>query len=62
MGEGPLQIGDRVVSLQVPGIFVVLGRKGPLVEIESERGLRMTVAESGLRRPNGAAVPKDDPE
>jgi len=47
------QVGDRVVHLQVPGVFVVVGRRGSMLEIESARGLRMTVHEIGLRRLDG---------
>lgn len=45
--------GDRVVSLQVPGVFVVIGRRGSFVEIESDRGLRLTVSEVQVRRLDG---------
>jgi len=37
----------------VQGIFTVLARRGPLVDIENERGVRMTVAVIALRRLNG---------
>jgi hypothetical protein len=46
-------VGDRVVSLQVPGVFTVVGRRGIFVEIENERGVQLTVAERALRRVNG---------
>ena len=36
--DGTIRLGDRVVHLQVPGVFTVIGRRGPFLEIESERG------------------------
>jgi hypothetical protein len=48
-----IRVGDRVVTVQVPGIFTVLARRGALVDIENERGVRMTVAVSALRRVDG---------
>ena len=52
--------GDRVVHLQVPGVFVVLARRGTLLDVESERGLRMTVREIAVRRLDGVLPePKD---
>lgn len=56
-----LQLGDRVINLQVPGVFIVVGRRGVLIDIETEQGLRMTVLESGLRRLDGPPpVPRDE--
>jgi len=44
----------------VPGVFVVVGRRGGFLEVENARGLRMTIHEVGLRRVGGTpAVPKD---
>ena len=58
--DGTIRLGDRVVHLQVPGVFTVIGRRGPFLEIESERGLRMTVHEVGVRRLEGPPPePKD---
>ena len=58
MGEGPIKVGDRVINLQVPGIFVVLGRQGTMmVEIRSDAGLRMVVHEASLRRLHDAPDP-----
>jgi hypothetical protein len=54
VGEESIRVGDRVVNLQVPGVFVVVGRRGSFVEIENDRGLRMTLHEVALRRLNGA--------
>jgi hypothetical protein len=55
-----IRVGDRVVHLQVPGVFVVARRRGALLDLESDRGLRMTVREVAVRRLDGApAVPKD---
>ena len=59
--ERPIATGDRVVHLGAPGIFVVLSRRGPLLDIESDRGLRKTVHEVAVRRLNGPpAAPRDD--
>jgi hypothetical protein len=51
--EAPIRVGDRVVHLQVPGVCVVVARRGHLVEIESASGVRRTVHEIALRRLNG---------
>jgi len=53
--EDPIRVGDRVVHLQVPGVFVVVARRGAFLEIENDRGLRMTLHEVALRRVNGVA-------
>jgi hypothetical protein len=50
MGGGAIQLGDRVINLQVPGIFTVIDRQGQLIVIETPRGLRMTVLDSQVRR------------
>ncbi len=58
-GDG-IRSGDRVVHLQVPGVFVVRGRRGRYLDVESDRGLRMTVHEIQVRRLEGEAPqPKD---
>lgn len=55
-----IQIGDRVVHLQVPGVFTVIGRRGGFLELEGARGLRMTIHQMGVRRVEGAPpTPKD---
>ena len=62
MGEESIRVGDRVVNLQVPGVFVVVARRGPFVEIEKEndRGVRMMLHEVALRRLDGTpSEPKD---
>jgi hypothetical protein len=53
VSDETISVGDRVVSLQVPGVFTVVGRRGIFVEIENERGVQLTVAERALRRVNG---------
>jgi hypothetical protein len=53
MDERAIQVGDRVVHLQVPGVFTVVGRRGTLLVIESPRGLRMTVLDKATRRLDG---------
>ena len=50
MGSTAVQLGDHVINLQVPGVFTVIDRDGPLLVIETARGLRMTVLESQVRR------------
>jgi hypothetical protein len=50
MAAQTIQVGDRVVNLQVPGIFHVIARRGALVEIETEQGLRLTVNEAAVRK------------
>jgi len=58
--ERVIRVGDRVVHLQVPGVFTVVGRRGALLHVESERGLRMTVHEVAVRRLDGPPPePKD---
>jgi hypothetical protein len=60
MAAATIQAGDRVVTTQIPGVFVVLGRRGQFLEIESGKGLRLTVLESALRRLDGnGAGPSD---
>jgi hypothetical protein len=50
MGQNGIELGDRVINLQVPGIFTVIDRVGALLVLQTERGLRMTVAEQQVRR------------
>ena len=59
MGEGAIQVGDRVISLQVPGVFTVVARRGRLLEIENERGVRMVVSETSVRQLEEPPVAKD---
>ncbi len=59
MGGGAIQVGDRVISLQVPGIFDVIDRQGQYVVIQTVRGLRMTVLDSQVRRIDDATPPSD---
>lgn len=63
MSDGPLQIGDRVITMQMPGIFTVTGRKGRALDIVSDEGVRLTVTEASLRRmdraPTAPAGPDD---
>ena len=60
VGDEAIQIGDRVVHLQVPGVFTVVARRGAFFEVENARGLRMTVHQVGLRRLDGLPpAPKD---
>ena len=60
VGDETIQIGDRVVHLQVPGVFTVVTRRGAFFEVENSRGLRMTIHEVALRRLDGPPpTPKD---
>ena len=60
VSDEAIQIGDRVVHLQVPGVFTVVARRGAFFEVENARGLRMTIHGVALRRLNGPPpVPKD---
>ena len=52
-----IRVGDRVINLQVPGVFRVIARRGTLLEIETDQGLRLTVAESAVRRLDDATPP-----
>jgi hypothetical protein len=58
MGGGAIQVGDRVINLQVPGIFDVIDRQGRYVVIQTAR-LRMTVLDSQLRRVDDVTPPSD---
>jgi len=49
MATGTIQVGDRVINLQVPGLFTVIDRRGQLLVLETAKGLRMTVIDSQVR-------------
>jgi hypothetical protein len=49
MAASPIQVGDRVINLQVPGIFTVLDVEGAHVVLQSPRGIRMRVLASSVR-------------
>ena len=59
-GVAGIQIGDRVVHLQVPGVFTVVAQRGAFFEVENARGLRMTIHEVALRRLDGPPPPPRD--
>jgi hypothetical protein len=60
VAEEPIRVGDRVVHLQVPGVFTVVGRRGPFLDLEGARGLRMSIHEIAARRVDGTpTAPKD---
>lgn len=63
MVDEAIQVGDRVINLQVPGIFTVVERRGRFLEIESDGGLQMTVEDSTVRRldEGGVPAPADEP-
>ena len=50
MAETPIQVGDRVITLQMPGLFVVVARRGRLLDIQTDEGIAMTVLDSAVRR------------
>lgn len=63
MTTRPIGVGDRVVNMQMPVVFVVTGRRGNLLDLESDRGLRVVALESTIRRIDGPPpAPKDNPE
>ena len=58
--DAEIRVGDRVVHLGAPGIFTVIARRGRLLELESDRGLRMSIFDVAVRRVDGTPVtPKD---
>lgn len=51
MAGDTIDVGDRVVNLQVPGVFQVVARRGAFLDIETAHGqLRMTVLDSAVRK------------
>jgi hypothetical protein len=54
--EAVIAVGDRVVHLQVTGVFTVIAVRGDLIEVENDRGLRMTIHRRALRHVNGASA------
>jgi hypothetical protein len=60
MAEAPIQIGDRVINLQMPGVFVVTARRGRLIDIETDEGIAMTVLDSAVRRLDATPPPSSD--
>ena len=60
MAEAPIQIGDRVINLQMPGVFVVTARRGRLLDIETDEGIAMTVLDSAVRRLDATPPPSSD--
>ena len=59
--ETRLEIGDRVITLQMPGIFRVTARDGEVLSIQAEKsGVRLRVHEGSLRRPLEDAAPVEE--
>ncbi len=54
--ERDIRLGDKVIGTGMPGIFTVVGKRGPMLEIENARGLRRIVHEIALRRVDGEPV------
>ena len=59
MAETPIQVGDRVINLQMPGIFVVTARRGRLLDIETDEGIAMTLVDSAVRRLDDTPAPSN---
>jgi hypothetical protein len=59
MGGGAIEVGDRVISLQLQGIFTVVDRQGPHLVIVNPRGLRLTVIDSQVRRLDDVTPPSE---
>jgi hypothetical protein len=56
-----LDIGDRVITLQMPGIFRVVAREGQILTIRGEKStLELRIHESALRRPLEEVGPVED--
>lgn len=53
MADDAIRVGDKVINLQMPGVFRVTSRNGRLIVIESATGVRMTVRAEGVRRLDG---------
>lgn len=61
MEDERLNIGDRVITLQMPGIFRVVARDGEILTIHSEKGgVQLRLYESALRRPLEEIGPVED--
>jgi len=59
MVDAPIQLGDRVINLQMPGVFVVVARRGRLLDIQTDEGIAMTVLESAVRRLDVTPAPSE---
>lgn len=59
MADGPIEIGDRVYTLQMPGVFLVTARRGVFVDIETDDGIRLTVSDASVRRVAPAPIVVD---
>jgi hypothetical protein len=57
VGPTPIQLGDRVINLQVPGIFTVIDREGDVLVLSTARGLRMRVLAQQVRRLDDVPMP-----
>ena len=57
MGGAVIEMGDRVVNLQMPGIFRVVALRGRVLDIESEQGVRMTVSPGAVRKLDDGEAP-----
>jgi hypothetical protein len=57
-----LEIGDRVITLQMPGIFRVVERHGEVLTLHAEKsGVRLRMHEAALRRPlDGVALAEEE--
>jgi hypothetical protein len=57
MAADTIEVGDRVVNLQVPGVFQVVARRGAWLDIESAQGVRMTVLAGAVRKLDDGTPP-----
>ncbi len=60
MASTPIQEGDRVINLQVPGIFTVIDRDGDVLVLSTARGLRMRVLAAQVRRLDDVPIPSSN--
>jgi hypothetical protein len=59
MADRPIEIGDRVYTLQMPGVFLVVARRGMLIDLESDTGIHLTVSDASVRRVAPAPIVVD---
>jgi preprotein translocase subunit YajC len=60
MVDERIEVGDRVITTQVPGVFLVVARNGSYLTIETADGLSMTVSDAAVRRLEAESPAPDD--
>lgn len=60
MSDERIQIGDRVITMQMPGIFTVTSRAGHVIRIISDDSVELTVVDASVRRLDGAEAATAD--